>query len=111
MIVVYWRVGEEVTRFGNGVPGGTPITAWDARMQSFDATALGEALKFAEALRAKRKAGELISHVCMQSEMPESVGQAGVSDPSKDYDWRKRREDPATFGRDRPGDENKEDLV
>lgn len=93
MIIVFWH------------------DSYQAICQRFDATALTEALKFAEELRARRRAGEPISHVCMQSEMPESVGQAGVSDPNADYDWRKRREDPATFGRPGPGDEAIEDYV
>jgi hypothetical protein len=71
---------------------------------SFKANELTIALKFAESLRALRREGQAISHVCIQSEMPESVGQAGVSDPSKDYSWSKRRVDPSIpLGRPRPG--------
>lgn len=95
MIVVFWLTG--------------PI--WQAEKQIFEADELGVALKFAEELRGRRRAGEPISHVCMQSELPEVVGEAGVADPSKDYDWRKRREDPATFGRPGPGDDMVEDLT
>lgn len=70
-----------------------------AMMAKYGANEMSSALKFMEGLRSQRRLGESISHVCMQSELPDVVGEAGVSDPSKDYDWRKRREDPATFGR------------
>lgn len=70
-----------------------------ATSAKFDAYEMMKAINFMEGLRARRRAGADISHVCIQSEMPESVGEAGVSDPAADYDWRKRREDPATFGR------------
>jgi hypothetical protein len=54
-----------------------------------------EALKFAEVLRARRKGGEAISHVAIQSELPESVGAAGVAEPGRDYAHYKRRLDPS----------------
>jgi hypothetical protein len=66
-----------------------------AQSRAFAQDALGEALRFAEDLRARRRAGERISHVAIQSELPESVGAAGVSDPSPDYAHYKRRIDPA----------------
>lgn len=63
---------------------------------AFEANELSIALKFAESLRAaRRQGGNKISHVCIQSEMPEAVGQAGVSDAPKDYSWSKRRIDPS----------------
>jgi hypothetical protein len=81
MIVVFWleQVGE----------------AGEPRARSFASDALGDALRFAEELRGRRRAGERISHVSLQSEMPESVGPAGVSDPAHDYAHYKRRIDPA----------------
>ena len=62
---------------------------------AFKANELSVALKFAESLRAARREGLAISHVCLQSEMPEAVGQAGVSEVDKDYSWSKRRIDPS----------------
>ena len=94
MIIVFWR-----------------LAGFGACFEEFDSNKMSAALTFMEELRAKRRAGEEISHVCMQSEMPESVGEAGVADPKADYDWRKRREDPATFGRPGPGDDMVEELV
>jgi hypothetical protein len=77
----------------------------EPRFESFSADQLSEALKLAESLRVRRRTGEIISHVCVQSEMPESVGQAGVSDPSTDYAWSKRRIDPSIpLGRPKPGE-------
>lgn len=81
MIVVFWME--------------YPQGAGEPRARGFDADALGEALRFAEALRARRKAGEAISHVSIQSELPEAVGPAGVADPPRDYAHYKRRIDPA----------------
>ena len=72
-----------------------PQGAANARHQLFASDQLGEALRFAEALRARRRAGEAISHVAIQSELPQSVGQAGVADPGKDYAHYKRRLDPS----------------
>lgn len=66
----------------------------------FQPNEMNAALSMMEHLRRKRRDhGIKISHVCMQSELPDVVGQPGVSDPAKDYDWRKRRDDPSTFGR------------
>lgn len=81
MIVVFWMA--------------YPQAGAEARARSFASDALGEALRFAEELRARRKAGEAISHVAIQSEMAESVGPAGVADPPRDYAHYKRRIDPA----------------
>lgn len=69
----------------------------------FKANEMKEALGLMEHLRRKRRDhGEKISHVCMQSELVESVGEPGVSDAPAGYDWRKRRGDPSTFGREVP---------
>ncbi len=81
MIVVFW-----LEAAGEG-----PL----ARHAAFGADALGEALKFAESLRARRRTGEAISHVAIQSELPEAVGPAGVADPDKGYAHYKRRLDPS----------------
>jgi hypothetical protein len=66
-----------------------------AHARSFPGDALAQALRFAEELRGRRRAGERISHVAIQSELPESVGHAGVADPAHDYAHYKRRIDPA----------------
>jgi len=81
MIVVFW--------LEHGAESATP------QARSFAPDALSEGLKFAEELRARRKAGEPISHVAIQSELPQSVGGAGVADPAADYAHYKRRIDPA----------------
>jgi hypothetical protein len=63
---------------------------------------LSGALRHAEALRARRAAGEAISHVCIQSELEHAVGPAGVADAPGDYAHYKRRIDPAIrLGRER----------
>lgn len=82
MIVVFWidySAGED------GV----------AQSRAFPPDALADALRYAEELRARRRAGERLSHVAIQSELPQSVGPAGVSDPARDYAHYKRRIDPA----------------
>lgn len=81
MIVVFWLEA--------------PGEAWEPHARTFATDGLGEALRFAELLRGRRKEGERISHVAIQSELPESVGPAGVADASKDYAHYKRRIDPA----------------
>lgn len=82
MIVVFWLEAP-------------PGEAAQPRHAQFDADRLGDALKFAEQLRARRVAGEAISHVAIQSELPQSVGKAGVADPGSDYAHYKRRPDPS----------------
>lgn len=82
MIVVFWLESSDGAEA-------------QARSCGFPTHGLAEALRFAEALRARRKAGERISHVAIQSELPESVGHAGVADPAADYAHYKRRIDPA----------------
>ena len=81
MIVVFWME--------------YPGAEGEPRARGFAANALSEALRFAEDLRGRRRSGEKISHVAIQSELPESVGPAGVSDPARDYAHYKRRIDPA----------------
>ncbi|HYF16376.1 MAG TPA: hypothetical protein VEA40_00805, partial [Ramlibacter sp.] len=66
-----------------------------AHHRLFEAGQLSEALAFSESLRARRRGGEPISHVSLQSELPGSVGEAGVAPPPKDYAHYKRRIDPA----------------
>lgn len=80
MIVVFW--------LEHGQPEGQP------RFRGFAQDALAQALRFAEELRARRRGGEPISHVSIQSELAESVGHAGVADPPLDYAHYKRRIDP-----------------
>jgi hypothetical protein len=82
MIVVFWL---------ESPPGEPPLAAH----QAFAPDELAAALKFAESLRARRAAGEPLSHVSIQSELPQAVGAAGVSDPPKDYAHYKRRLDPS----------------
>ncbi|MGV3492366.1 MAG: hypothetical protein ACO1OY_00740 [Ramlibacter sp.] len=81
MIVVFWMESAD--------PAGEP------RARTFGADALAQALQFAESLRARRRAGEAISHVTIQSELPQNVGPAGVADPDPGYAHYKRRIDPA----------------
>ncbi|WP_240980358.1 hypothetical protein [Ramlibacter agri] len=66
-----------------------------ARSECFPSDQLSEALRFAEQLRARRNAGEPLSHVTIQSELPQNVGAAGVADAPADYAHYKRRIDPA----------------
>ena len=81
-----------------------------AQFKEFEGSNISEPLKFAEELRAKRKQGARISHIDIKTEMTESVGQDGVSDAPKDYDWYKRRVDPAIkLGRN-SGDDIEVDL-
>jgi len=81
LIVVFWME----------YPQGEP----QPQARSFPADALAQALRCAEELRARRKAGEAISHVAIQSELPQAVGAAGVADAPKDYAHYKRRIDPS----------------
>lgn len=83
MIVVFWLATDP------GAEAAAPSH------RAFGANELGPALAFAEELRARRRAGEAISHVAIQSELPDSVGQAGVAAPPKDYAHYKRRPDPS----------------
>ena len=82
MIAVFWL---EWSPAGGAAP----------RHENFDASQLAEALRFAESLRRRRREGEPISHVAIQSELPQAVGEAGVKDAPADYAHYKRRLDPA----------------
>lgn len=77
MYMVYWTESDDT---GSGVHG-----------RGFSSSAMSDALKFMEELRARQRAGESISFVTMASENPHSVGHAGAADPSPDYNWKKRR--------------------
>lgn len=81
MIVVFW--------LEHRLPHG------EAHAKVYEANELVKALKFAEGLRSRRAAGEKISHVAIQSELPQHVGRAGVADPEPGYAHFKRRIDPA----------------
>lgn len=81
MIVVFWM------EHGTAAEG-------QPQARTFAADALSEALRFAEELRARRREGARISHVAIQSELPQNVGPAGAADPSPDYAHYKRRIDP-----------------
>lgn len=91
MIIVFWRSGKII--YHMGAPEGELI--WAPEYVCFSSNGMMEALKWMEQLRARRKAGEHITHVCMQSELDEVVGEPGVADAPKDYDWYKRRVDPS----------------
>ena len=78
MFVVYWL-------------GGSPDAEGAAQYRKFDATALAEALRFAEDLRKRQAEGEDLRFVTLCSENPHSVGKPGVADPPAGYDWKKRR--------------------
>lgn len=84
MIVVFWLEHRA-----------DPADGADAHHALFAQDGLREALQFAEQLRSRRAAGEPISHVAIQSELPHSVGRPGVADPGADYAHYKRRPDPA----------------
>lgn len=79
MIVVFW------------LEGSPP----QACHQAFPPDQLTQALGFAESLRARRRQGDAVSHVSLQSELADSVGQAGVGDAPAGYAHYKRRIDPA----------------
>ena len=57
----------------------------------FESDAMRDAMSFLETLRARQRAGEAVCFVTLSSENPDSVGRAGVADPSPDYNWKKRR--------------------
>lgn len=91
MIVVFWLQGP-----------GPQEEAATARHRAFGTEELSAALQFAEQLRAQRAAGEPITHVAIQSELPQAVGPAGVADPQPGYSHYKRRLDPSVpLGRPR----------
>jgi hypothetical protein len=57
----------------------------------FNSEELASAMKFMEELRTRQRNGEPLCFIVLSSENPNSVGNAGVSDPPADYNWRKRR--------------------
>jgi hypothetical protein len=62
-----------------------------AKSQDFSADQMAQALKYAESLRARRRAGAAICHITISAENPDSVGQAGVAETDSSYSWKKRR--------------------
>jgi hypothetical protein len=50
-----------------------------------------EAMAFMEGLRKRRREGEDLCFVSMQSENPDHVGQMGVDTVGPGYNWKKRR--------------------
>ncbi len=77
MYMIYWSETVNAARVPHG--------------QTFAPDALVEALRFAEALRQRQRAGEPVSFVTLCSENPDAVGPAGAADPPPGYDWKKRR--------------------
>jgi len=77
MYMVYWTIEED----GHHA----------AHAQSFDTTAMVEAMRFMEDLRRRQRAGERIRFVTMCSEHPDVVGHPGVDVTGPEYDWKKRR--------------------
>jgi hypothetical protein len=77
MYMVYWTMEED----GHQVP----------HAQSFDTTAMVEAMRFMEDLRRRQREGEGVRFVTMCSEHPDVVGHPGVDVTGSGYDWKKRR--------------------
>lgn len=63
----------------------------EGKAHAYETTDMVDALKFAEARRKEKDAGERISHITMVGENPNCVGKMGVDVTGPDYDWRKRR--------------------
>lgn len=63
----------------------------NARSKEFSTELLGEVLSFIESLRVEQRRTGMICHITLSAENPQSVGRAGVAEPSDDYDWKKRR--------------------
>lgn len=62
-----------------------------AQSTGFQSKELLVSLNYVEGLRKRRALGEPITHVSICTELPDSVGQAGVSDKLPDnYDWTKQ---------------------
>lgn len=95
MIIVYWRQALLDSTGG--------LVESQAQFAEFKSNEMGTALKQCEALRELRRNGAFISHVCIQSELPDAVGEAGVADIDPlTYSWYKRRINPAIpLGRER----------
>jgi hypothetical protein len=77
MYMVYWMMDEG----GEYVP----------QAQSFDTSAMVDAMRFMEDLRRRQRAGEGVGFITMCSEHPDVVGHPGVDVTGPDYDWKKRR--------------------
>lgn len=80
----------EESKLGHGI-----VVFWleDGAPQShgFHSKELLASLNFAEGLRKRRALGEPITHVNICTELPDSVGQPGVSDKlPHGYDWSKQ---------------------
>lgn len=73
MYIVYWSLMTDAGR----VP----------QSQEFESDKLSDALKFTQEKRSEQD----VDFVSMASGNPNQVGKIGVSDPSADYDWQKRR--------------------
>ena len=57
-----------------------------------NASSIGPSLALCEDLRARARAGASISHVCISSDLVDSVTLPGVNDKlPADYNWTKRR--------------------
>ena len=63
----------------------------DLGAQSQDFPDIGLALKHTEALRARQRAGEDLTHVVMSVVNSDCTSLTGVAAPSPDYNWKKRR--------------------
>jgi hypothetical protein len=88
MIVVYWLVQPYSPRENQ------------VRMKEFDDNELLIAIEFCESLRRARNLGASLSHIVIQSEPADMVGQPGVGKAIENT-WYKRRADPAIpVGRD-----------
>ena len=77
MYMIYWTVVENDVNITHG--------------RLFESHEMRTAMDFMEALRTQQRSGERICFIVMSSENPDSVGHAGVADPSPDYNWKKRR--------------------
>lgn len=62
-----------------------------AKFEDFSSDQMTDALNWCQILRNKRLEGKDISFISMSSEIEECTSLPGVSAPSADYDWKKRR--------------------
>lgn len=62
---------------------------WTPYHKTFEQSELVQALEFCKSLRTETIIH--VKHICISSELSDNVGLPGVSDPSPDYDWKKRR--------------------
>ena len=85
MIVVFWLEQFETDSLA-------PCLVVESHYREFTSQQLSDALAFAESKRTARRNGDKISHVTISTELEDSVGEAGVSEPSPGYDWKKRRQ-------------------